>query len=70
MLVDGSGGGKIHREHGEKDGWLEIRPLDDEAAGRMSLALAQQGIGIVRMEERSESLEDIFLALTGTEASL
>ena len=70
LLVDGSGGGKIHREHGEKDGWLEIRPLDDEAAGRMSLALAQQGIGIVRMEERSESLEDIFLALTGTEASL
>ena len=58
------------RQHGEKDGWLEIRPLDDEAAGRMSLALAQQGIGIVRMEERSESLEDIFLALTGTEASL
>lgn len=52
------------------EGWLRIKAVDDETAGKVSLGLARQGIGIVRMEERSESLEDIFLKLTGMEATL
>ncbi len=36
----------------------------------MTLGLAKRGIGVVRLEERSESLEDIFLKLTGMEATL
>ena len=50
--------------------WLRIPALADDEAGRASLSLAQSGIGVVRLEERSESLEDIFLKLTGMEATL
>ena len=56
-------------ERGE-DGSLRLDAVDDELAGKMTLLLARNGIGIVRMEERAESLEDIFLSLTGMEASL
>lgn len=52
------------------DSWLRIPALADDEAGRASLTLAQAGIGVVRLEERSESLEDIFLKLTGMEATL
>ena len=50
--------------------WLRVRAMDDKDIGRITLSLARQGIGIVRLEERSESLEDIFLKLTGMEATL
>lgn len=52
------------------DGWVQVGALDDAAAARMSLMLAREGIGIVRLEERCEDLEDIFLKLTGTGVSL
>jgi ABC-2 type transport system ATP-binding protein len=52
------------------DGWLTLPQLTDEQAAEASLLLAQNGIGIVRMEQREKSLEDIFLEMTGTEAAL
>ena len=48
----------------EQDGWLLAPFADDATVARSSLALAQEGIGVVRIEERSESIEDLFLALT------
>ena len=42
---------------------------DNELVGYLSL-LFENNIGIVRVEERRESLEDIFLELTGTAVSL
>lgn len=44
--------------------------LRDEAAARLSCFLARQHIGVVRLEERQKSLEDIFLELTGKAVSL
>ncbi|EHF02095.1 MULTISPECIES: ABC transporter ATP-binding protein [Olsenella] len=47
-----------------QDGWLLAPFAGDEAVAHSSLALARAGIGVVRIEERSESIEDLFLALT------
>lgn len=47
-----------------QDGWLLVPFAEDEAVARSSLALAREGIGVVRIEERSESIEEIFLSLT------
>lgn len=52
------------------DGWVQAHVRDDESVARMTLGLAREGIGVIRLEERNENLEDIFLALTGSEASL
>lgn len=52
------------------DGWLILPQLTDEQAAEASLSLARSGIGIVRMEQREKSLEDIFLEMTGTEEAL
>lgn len=51
-------------------GYLLLPKLaDNELAGYISL-LFDRRIGVVRIEERRESLEDIFLELTGTAVSL
>lgn len=52
------------------DGWLTLPQLTDEQAAEASFLLARNGIGLVRMEQREKSLEDIFLEMTGTEAAL
>lgn len=44
--------------------------MSDSEAAQVSLKLAGAGIGLVRMEQRETSLEDIFLRLTGTEETL
>ena len=44
--------------------------MSDGEAARISLKLAEAGIGLVSMEQRETSLEDIFLRLTGTEETL
>lgn len=49
---------------------LALQQLDDAVLAQLSLRLAHEGIGIVRMEECGESLEDIFLQMTGRGASL
>lgn len=50
--------------------YLRIKAVDDATAARLSLGLAERGVGVVRMEEHEDSLEDIFLALTGMEETL
>lgn len=50
--------------------YLRIKAVDDATAARLSLGLAECGVGVVRMEEHEDSLEDIFLALTGMEETL
>ena len=55
------------RSEGE---WLLLDAMSDSEAARVSLKLAGAGIGLVRMEQRETSLEDIFLRLTGTEETL
>ena len=56
----------LHGERKDAYIWLPYR-ADADAAG-LSRLLAENGIGVIRMEERQEKLEDIFLAMTGTEA--
>lgn len=48
----------------KQDGWLLAPFADDVTVARLSLALARAGIGVVRIEERNESIEDLFLAFT------
>ncbi len=50
--------------------WLMLDAMSDSEAARISLKLAEAGVGLVRMEQRETSLEDIFLRLTGTEETL
>ena len=53
-----------------QDDYLLLPKLsDNELAGHIAL-LFDRHIGVVRVEERRESLEDIFLELTGTAVSL
>jgi ABC-2 type transport system ATP-binding protein len=53
-----------------QDDYLLLSALaDNELAGYVSM-LFDRHIGVVRIEERRESLEDIFLELTGTAVSL
>lgn len=54
----------------EQDDYLILPVLRDEAAAKLTCFLAQQHIGVVRLEERQKSLEDIFLELTGKAVSL
>ncbi len=54
----------------DERGWINVQALEDTPVAQMTLGLAREGIGVVRLEERREDLEDIFLALTGTGASL
>ena len=54
----------------EEAGYLILPILSDELAAQLTQFLARQRLGIVRLEERQKSLEDIFLELTGKAASL
>lgn len=53
-----------------QDDYLIIPQLKDAMMAEISKALGQHNIGLVRIEERKKSLEDIFLELTGTAVSL
>ena len=54
----------------EEDGYLMLPILSDEIAAQLTRFLTENRLGIVRLEERQKSLEDIFLELTGKAASL
>ena len=54
----------------EEDGYLILPILPDEETARLTGFLAENRLGILRLEERQKSLEDIFLELTGKAASL
>ena len=54
----------------EEEGYLILPILSDKDAARLTGFLAEHRLGVVRLEERQKSLEDIFLELTGKAASL
>ncbi len=54
----------------EENGYLILPILSDEVAAQLTTFLADSRLGVVRLEERQKSLEDIFLDLTGKAASL
>ena len=54
----------------EENGYLILPILSDEVAAKITRFLADSRLGVVRLEERQKSLEDIFLDLTGKAASL
>ena len=54
----------------EEEGYLILPILSDEIAAQLTCFLADSRLGVVRLEERQKSLEDIFLELTGKAASL
>ena len=54
----------------EEEGYLILPILSDEDAARLTVFLAERRLGLLRLEERQKSLEDIFLELTGKAASL
>ena len=54
----------------EDEGYLILPILSDELAAQLTRLLAQRHLGVIRLEERQKSLEDIFLELTGKAASL
>lgn len=54
----------------EEEGYLILPILSDEIAARITRLLAERRLGVIRLEERQKSLEDIFLELTGKAASL
>lgn len=54
----------------EEGDYLILPILSDEVTAQLVFLLTSQRLGIVRLEERRKSLEDIFLELTGKERSL
>ena len=54
----------------EEEGYLILPILSDEIAAQLTRLLAERHLGVIRLEERQKSLEDIFLELTGKAASL
>ncbi|MEG1431526.1 ABC transporter ATP-binding protein [Eubacterium sp.] len=50
--------------------YLLLNLLKDDNVARLSQTLVSKGIGLLRMEERQSSLEDIFLRITGGAVSL
>ena len=54
----------------EEDGYLILPILSDELAAQLTRLLAERRLGVIRLEERQKSLEDIFLEMTGKAASL
>ena len=54
----------------EEEGYLILPILSDELAGQLTRLLGARNLGVIRLEERQKSLEDIFLELTGKAESL
>ena len=53
-----------------QDGRLTLPVLTDGETAEAVRALVESRVGVMRLEERQKSLEDIFLELTGRAASL
>lgn len=60
---------RLHVSEGE-DGYLVLPLLNDDTTAALAELLVTQSIGVLRLEERQKSLEDIFLELTRKGASL
>ena len=55
---------RLHVSEGE-DGYLELALLNDDTTAALAELLETQSIGVLRLEERQKSLEDIYVELTG-----
>ena len=53
-----------------QNGFLILPALEDGLLARITTSLSEKFVGLVRIEERHKSLEDIFLELTGMAVSL
>lgn len=60
---------RLNVSEGE-DGYLVLPLLNDDTTAALAELLVTNSIGVLRLEERQKSLEDIFLELTGKGASL
>lgn len=60
---------RLHVSEGE-DGYLVLPLMNDDTTAALAELLVTNSIGVLRLEERQKSLEDIFLELTGKGASL
>lgn len=54
----------------DSDGTMRLPVMEDESLARVVAALCQGGAGVVQVVNRTQSLEDIFLALTAGEGRL
>lgn len=54
----------------EGEGYLMLPLLNDDTTAALVQVLAESSVGLLRLEERQKSLEDIFLELTGKAVSL
>lgn len=54
----------------QQDGRILLPPLGDGDTAHLTRVLSGRGLGLLRLEERQKSLEDIFLDLTGGAVSL
>lgn len=54
----------------EEAGYLLLPILSDEITAKINRFLSENHLGVIRLEERQKSLEDIFLELTGKAVSL
>ena len=54
----------------QKNEYFLLPALTDDTIGKLSHSMFEQDIMIYRIENREQSLEDIFLSLTGKEQSL
>lgn len=54
----------------EQKGWLFFRDMPDQKLAALTTGLAAEGIGLLRIQEQQQNLEDIFLDLTGRKVSL
>lgn len=52
------------------EGFLLFRGMPDDSLASLMAGLAAEGIGLLRIEEQQQTLEDIFLDLTGRRMSL
>ena len=52
------------------EGYLMLPLLSDDTTAALVQVLSESGVGLLRLEERQKSLEDIFLELTGKAVSL
>ena len=53
-----------------QDDVLAFRDMPDEELAALMTGLSASGIGLLRIEEQQQTLEDIFLDLTGRKVSL
>ncbi|MGN0984315.1 MAG: ABC transporter ATP-binding protein, partial [Gemmiger sp.] len=54
----------IRAEQNRRDGTLTLPPLGDEALAVLVAALAQADAGVIGVQTKTQSLEEIFLHLT------